>query len=169
MPVDGEYQYIAPGGVAQQAQVSAPQDGEKQANYKAAIYSTFLMPFSITLSSLSLSSTARTQTDVFLFVANDISIDSLHILFDATSTKRGVMNVSVVQNLGDGRYVQVTQPTTVDSPDTDPTEIIPQDGVLSPSRAVYLRVETLPDNGSTPWWAADVTKLHGTLHFLITD
>ena len=166
MPVEGEVQPYVP-----MVQPRVRQDDSASASdgYKSAIYSTFLLPFSVTLSTLSLSSTVRTQTDVFMFVANDISIDSLHILFDATSKKRGTMNLSVVQNLGDGRYTQITQPATLTSPERDPQEILPQDGALSPSRAVYLRIETLPDSGSTPWWAADVTKLHGTFHFLITD
>lgn len=124
------------------------------------------LPFSVPLSSFS--AVAVTTTDWFLAVGHDAAIERGFVIFDQNDASRGTMQVSIVQNLGDGRIVEVAAPTTITKASTEPVELEVQTTAIEPHRPIYLRIKTMPEGGSTPFWAVAAT-LAGTLHFFNPD
>jgi hypothetical protein len=123
------------------------------------------VPFTVKISDLTLSSSVRTQVDVFLMVAGDIAIDRVFVLFDVTSVLRGVMQLSLVVDNGAGNVAQITRPVAFTGSSTEPRDLPLQMERLPYSRPIYLRVDSTPDGGATPWWTV-ASKIHGTIHLM---
>lgn len=121
------------------------------------------LSFSISLATLSTS--VSTTLDTFLLVAHDVAIQRAFILFNATSTSRGTMQVSMVQDDGDGLITEVARATVVTTPKTSPIELNVQSTAVHQHRPIYLRIVSKPEGGTTPWWAS-VATMFGTIHFL---
>ena len=124
-----------------------------------------IVPIALPLSALSTS--VATDVDVFLFVAIDCAIERGWLVFDADVTGRGVMRVSLVQDLGDRGIVQVGDETVLTEASIAPIEMELQSAALEAGSSVYLRVSSKPSSGSTPWWGT-ATLLSGSLHLMDT-
>jgi hypothetical protein len=129
---------------------------------------TKLVPFTVTIADLALSSTVETTADHFLFIANDASVDSLHLVFDQTSVLRGTWQASILMQLEDGAERTIFGPITIATPFATPREFRTQQGQLRHGRLVFLRVKSQPSGGTTPWWTVP-SFFFGTFHMLTKD
>lgn len=129
---------------------------------------TKVVPFTIKIADLSLSTTAETTADHFLFIADDSSINSLHFVFDQASSLRGTWQVSVMMQQEDGAERQILGPFTINAPFATPREFQTQQGQLRHGRLVFLRIKSQPSGGTTPWWTVP-SYFFGTFHLLTKD
>ena len=136
----------------------------------------FVVPFSVNLQSLSLSSTAITIKDAFICIPPDTYVDSIQISFTSNSTNRGNMQISFVSDLGDGQVNEIVAPINFTKSSTTPTELLPTSGfhgtggnTTGVSKPLYMRIKTMPENGvSTPWWST-VSAINGSIYFMLSD
>lgn len=129
-------------------------DSGRQAHY---------VSFTISIPDLSLSNTIESTTDWFIMVAGDSGIDRAFVLFDQDVVGKGNMFMWLVADQNDGSMLVLTDNLNATSASTKPQEIKIQIERLPYGKAIYLRVNSKPASGITPWWAT-ATRINVTLH-----
>lgn len=110
---------------------------------------------------------AETYIDRFLAVGHDAALDRGYFLFDQDAGPSGSLDISVIENRGDGEIVEITSPVRVTEATTEPVELPVQGRGYRVGRPLYLRLRALPGAG-TPFWGTAL-EIAGTLWFLTTD
>lgn len=136
----------------------------------------FVVPFSVNIQSLNLSSVNVSIKDAFICIPPDTYVDSIQISFTSNSTNRGNMQISFVSDLGDGQINEIVAPVNFTKSSTTPTELLPTSGfhgtggnTTGVSKPLYMRIKTMPENGvSTPWWST-VSAINGSIYFMLSD